>query len=61
MPLKPTLFGRNELQLNVNVIDVQCGLYHFAALTGNEPCHEKTCLWGFRPGPTETGLYSHRR
>ena len=32
--LKPTLFGRNELQPNINVIDVQCGLYHFAALTG---------------------------
>ena len=27
----------------------------------DEPCHEKTCLWGFRPGPTQTGLYSHRR
>ena len=38
----------------------------------SEPCHvkpnlayeprcEKTCLRGFRPGPTQTGLYSHRR
>ena len=26
-----------------------------------EPHHEKTCLWGFRPGPTQTKLYSHRR
>ena len=26
-----------------------------------EPCHNKTCLWGFQPGPTQTGLYSHRR
>ena len=26
-----------------------------------EPCHEKICLWVFRPGPTQTGLYSHRR
>ena len=26
-----------------------------------EPCHEKTCLWGFRPGRTQTGLYSLRR
>ena len=28
-------------------------------------CHEarseKTGLWGFRPGPTQIGLYSHRR
>ena len=22
--------------------------------------HEKTCLRGFRPGSTQTGLYSHR-
>ena len=22
--------------------------------------HEKTCLWGFQPGPTKTGLYIHR-
>ena len=23
--------------------------------------HDKTCCLGFRPGPTQTGLYSHRR
>ena len=22
--------------------------------------HEKTCLWSFRSGPTQTRLYSHR-
>ena len=27
----------------------------------NEPRCEKTGLQGFRPGPTQTGLYSHRR
>ena len=27
----------------------------------NEPRCEKTGLRGFRPGPTQTGLYSHRR
>ena len=27
----------------------------------NEPRSEKTGLRGFRPGPTQTGLYSHRR
>ena len=27
----------------------------------NEPCHEKTCLWDFRPDQTQTGLYSYRR
>ena len=26
-----------------------------------EPRHEKTGLRGFRPGPTQTELYSHRR
>ena len=25
-----------------------------------EPHHEKTCIWGFQPGPTQTGLHSHR-
>ena len=29
--------------------------------TLNEPCREKTGLRGFRPCPTQTGLYSHRR
>ena len=27
----------------------------------NECRHEKTCLPGFQPGLTKTGLYSHRR
>ena len=27
----------------------------------NEQRHEKICLRGFRPGPTQTGLYNHRR
>ena len=26
-----------------------------------EPRREKTALRDFRPGPTQTGLYSHRR
>ena len=26
-----------------------------------ELCDEKTCLWVFWPGPTQTGLYGHRR
>ena len=29
--------------------------------TVNEPRREKTGLLGFRPGPAQTGLYSHRR
>ena len=27
----------------------------------NEPHSKKTCLQGFPPCPTQTGLYSHRR
>ena len=27
----------------------------------NEPRSEKTGLRGFRPGPTQIGLYSHKR
>ena len=26
-----------------------------------EPVHEKTNNFGFRPGPIQTGLYSHRK
>ena len=26
-----------------------------------EPVHDKTNNLGFRPGPTQTSLYSHRR
>ena len=31
---------------------VHCILY--------DPCHNKTCLWGFRPGKIQTGLLSYR-
>ena len=34
-------------------VNIYCDLY--------EPRCEKTGLRGFRPGPTQTGLYSHRR
>ena len=32
----------------------------FFSNTINEPVHEKTNNLGFRPGPTQTRLYSHR-
>ena len=40
-------------------------LQHFYCLTASlllptEPRHEKTCLWGLRPGKTQTGLLSYR-
>ena len=33
---------------------------HTNQLTLLEPRHEKTCIRGFRPGKTQTGLRSHR-
>ena len=33
---------------------------HWAHDNSYESRHEKTCLRGFRPGPTQSGLYSHR-
>ena len=32
-----------------------------ASLIMTEPRREKTGLWGFRPGPTQTGLYKLRK
>ena len=34
---------------------------NFSGWLPNEPRCEKTGLRGFRPGPTQTGLYNHRR
>ena len=34
---------------------------NYVAVFVNEPPCEKTGLRGFRPGPTQTGLWSHRR
>ena len=36
-------------------------IYTIKWLDLNEPRCEKTGLRGFRPGPTQTGLYSYRR
>ena len=30
-------------------------------MISNEPLHENTNKLGFRPGPTQTNLYNHRR
>ena len=35
-------------------------LTRYLTKTHYELCHDKTCLRGFRPGPTQIGLYSHR-
>ena len=36
-------------------------LCHHESQIWHEPRRQKTGLRGFRPGPTQTGLYSHRR
>ena len=38
-----------------------CVLLHYREKETYEPRCEKTCLPIFRPGPTQTGLYCHRR
>ena len=30
-------------------------------MTLSEPLHEKTCLRGFRPGPTQSGMHTHKK
>ena len=35
--------------------------YRFSLDTANKPRREKTDLRGFRPGPTQSNLYSHRK
>ena len=41
-------------------------IHHFdklvaiGAVSSYEPVHDKTNNLGFQPGPTQTGLYSHR-
>ena len=55
------LYASEEGPINIG------GLQQFATevyrypLTINEPRCEKTGLRGFRPGLTQTGLFSHRR
>ena len=51
--------------LNSECLYTRCDFhFHFHAVTitmfSFEPLHEKTCLWGFWPGTTQTRLYSDR-
>ena len=48
----------SELHLNNETVPE---LAEYNTLSPNGPRSEKTGLRGFRPGPTQTGLYSHRR
>ena len=41
---------------------VLCNIFaFFMVLYGYDPYQEETCLWGFRPGLTQTGLYNHKK
>ena len=45
--------GADQLCIDSTADQLLC--YHYTY----EPRCEKTGLWGFRSGPTQTGLYSH--
>ena len=49
-----------KLPFSVFHFDLICRLRYFQTVL-NEPRCEKTGLRGFRPSPTQTGLYNHRR
>ena len=48
-----------HMQLQRKGRDLKCQIQNLEVL--NEPHCEKTGLRGFRPGPTQTGLYNHTR
>ena len=52
-----TLFAQNCLSENLGKLRYA----YFAAggkKSSNEPCHDKTCLWGLQLGKTQTSLLS---
>ena len=49
-----------EVQMEFHITFTRFVYHLFTLITFLEPSHKKTCLWGFRPGPTQTGLYRHR-
>ena len=52
------------IELNYNMIALRL-CYHFknicSTCKASTERRENTCLQGFRPGPTQTGLYGHRK
>ena len=60
-------FYSREISLYIACVCLRNGLHclpmppYFLCQTLYEPRSEKTGLWGFRPGQTQTRLYSHRR
>ena len=52
----------NEIgKLSFNYHQISSNMRIISSSGTHEPCCEKTGLRGFRPGPTQTGLYSHTR
>ena len=45
----------------VHEITVRLSVRFFYHMKSFEPRCEKTGLWGFRPGPIQTGLYNYRK
>ena len=54
---KSTIFLNRSLICFIHIIPVS---FCFQVYTVYELHREKTCLWGFRPDPTQSGLYSCR-
>ena len=53
------MFYKHTFLIQCNVINHVKSIVFFTTII-NEPRREKTGLRGFRPGPTQTGLYSLR-
>ena len=56
-----TPLKKDTLNTNSCSTGISGGSFQFSKGRQFEPRCEKTGLLGFRPGPTQTGLYSHRR
>ena len=72
-PLVLKILSGNEMVTDLRIIGITEGQgksniaptfskrgYNYAGIK-YEPRSEKTSLWGFPPGLTQTGMYSHRR
>ena len=60
-PGRERLDSEQDLSYNADEGELSLTLSHLSLHMVNELGREKTCLLGFQPRPTETGLYNHRR
>ena len=62
---KASVVSEDLLKMSVSEMKLSlsssCGIVTTTILFTYEPVHDKTNNLGFRPGPTQTSLYSHRR